>query len=407
MIRTSTPGKIKVAAAVLLVFILAGCAEGPVTEGKFRSGERITVPSTESITGDLYVTGGTITVDASVGGDLTTCGGTVTVNGAVGGNLLACGGQLVVNGGVKGDVTAAGGQISVSGPVGGDVRVGAGTLVVSGPVGEDVVVGAGELEVQQGATIGGDLVFGTGSANVAGAVTGNIIGQTERYNRSGTVEGTEEVRITAAEEEERPGKISPELAWLLDRLRTLAVLLLLGGLMMWLRPGWLDGLAERILQRPVASVGWGLLTWVGVPFAVLVFTVGWIILAALFGLVTLGSLVAAIVTTGLLADALIMLAFVLAAVFLTWVVVGFAVGRLSVVRLAAGTAVNRFLVLAIGIVILVVLSSIPVVGAIVTVLVGLLGMGALGWAVYDMIRGWGRGTPPHEHEGMAGETSGH
>ncbi|HLC30241.1 MAG TPA: polymer-forming cytoskeletal protein, partial [Dehalococcoidia bacterium] len=304
-------------AVALSGLLLAGCQKDESTARKFRSENILVVPASETVEGDLYATGQTVTINGTIKGDLAAAGSTVTVNGTV-----------------EGDVAAAAGQVTISGAVHGDIRAAGGTVTITGPVDEDVLAAAGSLSVEPGAKIGRDLYFGAGSANVAGSIRGDVVGSTQDYNRSGTVGGQERVRIEArAEKAKKPAPTAMER--LVDRLRTLAGLLLVGLLLIWLRPRWIEGLSERITSRPWASLGWGLLTWVGVPFGILLLTVAWILLAVVLGVLSLGGLVGAVVISGLLADAALVLALVLSAAFLAWVIVGLGIGQFTFSRLLA------------------------------------------------------------------------
>ena len=144
----------------------------------FRSGqENVTVPKDETVTGDLYAAGRTVTIDGTVNGDVFAAGGTVTITGTVNGSVQVAGGQIDVSGTVARAVRAAGGNITVSGTVNGDFVVAGGmvTLANEGKVqgetwatGNMIEVGgstgsatvhATQLHLAQHAHIQGDLTY--------------------------------------------------------------------------------------------------------------------------------------------------------------------------------------------------------------------------------------------------------
>lgn len=365
----------------LLGLMSTGCAELEQPGGKFRSGDEIIVPANETVQGDLYLSGGDITVNGPVNGDLFIAGSNVVVNGDVKGDLYAVGGQIELNGQVDGDVAAAGGDITLSrGRVSGDARLAGGTVSVLNTVAEDLLVGTGTLDVGQNARVGGDLIFGAGTAKVGGAVSGAIIGSADSYSRSGTVGGSERVNINETQGEE-PAPTSAEAIF--DRVRTLATLLLVGALIVWRAPGILDALSGRLRARPFHSLGWGLLGWVGIPVALLVFTLAWILLAIVVGVLTLGGLAATIITAGILANLAIVLALALTVSYVTWVIAGYTVARVS--RTTDVTLRDKYLTMGLGALALILMGSLPVVDVIVGILVSLAGVGVITWATYDAI----------------------
>ncbi len=71
--------------ALFLIAITATLVFGVETrllDGKLRTGDAVTVPSTETWDGNLYLFAGQVTVDGNVDGDLTAFGGTIEINGS-------------------------------------------------------------------------------------------------------------------------------------------------------------------------------------------------------------------------------------------------------------------------------------------------------------------------------------
>jgi cytoskeletal protein CcmA (bactofilin family) len=349
------------AAATLLAALVASVvlAQEELLGGKLRTGNTVTIGADESVAGDLYVLGGTVTVNGSVDGDLTALGGTVILNGAV-----------------TGDVLAAGGTVSISGDVTGDVRTAGGQITLSGPVGEDVVAAGGQVTLQGGATVDGDLVVSGGQVTMAGAVAGNIEASVGTYDRTGTVGGTEHVvqgdRDGADEDDQ-----GPEVAGdVLDALRHFVVLLLLGAALLWLLPRLLTGAETTLRERPAASLGFGVLVCIGFVAFVVIAMILIVLLAILFGLAQLGALVAIEAIGGLLAIFVATLGFVVAVAFVADLVVGFALARL-VARDPETGWWERFGILAAGVAVVVIVTSLPIIGGLAKLMVVLFGLGAL------------------------------
>jgi hypothetical protein len=319
--------------------------------GKFRTGDQIVVPQGETVEGDLYASGRTIRVEGIVDGD-----------------LLVTGGEVDVTGEVTGDLVAGSGNVEISGRVGGDARVGAGQVTVGGSVGEDLVVGAGQVTITSSGEVGEDFVFGTGRTILDGQVSGDVLGSTGTYERRGSVGGTERVNIREPPREPTLGDR------LLGGLRRLVSVLIVGALLLWLAPRFIDGSAEVLRRRPLASFGVGALSLVGsVVLAFLVIIVA-VLVGIPFGMLGLGGLFAILLFAALLS--LVVLAFLLVVTlaFVAPVVVGLAIGRLL---LRDGSAIRRWVALLLGVLVVVVVSSVPVVGGWIGFLIALFGLGAV------------------------------
>lgn len=161
---------------------------------EIRTGQQVSTQSSEIITGDMYMTGGSVVsageitgdliagggtvlvtgvvgADALIGGgtitiisevrdDLRIGGGNILVQGRVGGDIVVGGGQVTIGGlGIGGDVLMAGGSIRIDAPVAGAIRIAGGDVYINAPVGGDVVVEAGTLTLGSGAVIHGNVTY--------------------------------------------------------------------------------------------------------------------------------------------------------------------------------------------------------------------------------------------------------
>lgn len=165
---------------VVVACILACVAPWSVTEAEtvLRTGETVSVLEEQSVVGDFYVAAGITTVSGRVEGDLLTIAGKTTINGEV-----------------AGDALIIGGNVDVHGPVSDDVRVIGGEVIIAEPVAGDVFVLGGTVQILSTATVGGDVLIYAGNAEIAGSVGGDVLGAYQSLRLSGPVAG--DVSVTA------------------------------------------------------------------------------------------------------------------------------------------------------------------------------------------------------------------
>ncbi|HEY7526122.1 MAG TPA: hypothetical protein VIA82_04750 [Candidatus Limnocylindria bacterium] len=366
--RTTRPA----AALVLALFLLAMVAtlvlaETRLLDGKLRTGDTVTIPASETVADDLYIAGGTLIVDGTVHGDLVAFGGTVNVNGTVDGDLIA-----------------AGGTVSVGGTVSGDARVAGGTLSLTGSVGEDALVAGGQVTL--GGEIKGDLITSGGNIAMGATVGGDVEASAGNYSKSGQVAGQEHVTITtrAAATERTAGDE------VLDAIRHFAVLIILGALAVWLMPRALQASDETLRREPLLSLAGGIATILGYAvFAILVVLVA-VLLAIAFGLLQVAALAAISVVAGLLALFIGTFGFVLAVAYAADLVVGLTLARLAMRDATAGRWQLLGLLIA-GALVVVIITSLPIIGGLAKLAVVLLGLGAIALAGW---RHWRRTDVP-------------
>jgi cytoskeletal protein CcmA (bactofilin family) len=344
------------AAAALLARV--ALAQNGSLGGKFLSGDTITVPAGETIAHDVYV-----------------FAGTATINGTIRGDLVVAAGEVQINGTVDGDVLAAGGSVSVAGTVTGDVREAGGQLALSGTVAQDVVAAGGQLAVLAGSKVGEDLIVSAGDVSVDGAVAGSVFGSAGTYRRGGTVGGAETVAVG----EDRPSAPAPTNA-ALDALRHFVTVLIIGGFALWLFPRAMRAAEETLRRRPLAAFLSGLVTLVAYIVLLVASLVVIVIVAAILGIASLDALAVIDVVAGVLAICAVTLAFVVVAAFLADAVVGLALARLVAQRYG-GTRWREVALLAGGAAVVVLATSLPVIGVLLKFLVVVFGLGALAmWA---------------------------
>ncbi len=378
MFRTHLPRAFGIVAALVIIGAAASVALAQETalDGKLRVGETIIVPADETVDGDLYLAAGTVTMDGTVDGDLTATGGQVTINGTVTGDVLAAGGTVSINGTVDGDLRTAGGQ-----------------LTVSGGVGEDTLAAGGQVTIGSTAAIDGDLIVTGGDVRMAGAVAGSIEASGGAYDRTGTVGGTERVFIGAPDEGEAPSPTTP----IDNAVGHFVALLLLGALAIWLLPGAFNAAEAALRTRPFLSLGGGLAAIVGYIAFVIVAVLVLVILGIVFGVLSLESVAAVTILTGVIGVGVVTFLFVMAVAFGGDIVVALAVARVAG-RGGMGTRWRELILFGIGAAVVVIATSLPVIGGLVKLGVVLFGIGALAIVAY---RAWrGRSAPPPATEAV-------
>src|SRR5918998_2033041 len=420
--------------AVLLV-------TSPVWAGESQSGDQVIIGPDEVVDDDLYATANQIVVEGTIRGDLVAFGQSITVDGTVEGDLIGAGQSVEIGGEVDDDARIAGQALLLSegASVGDDLIAAAyslhnepesnvgGTLwyvgyqaLLAGTVGEDLAGAANALtlggEIGGGADVDVDGEEGgatppafvpvpqapiptvesgltlTDSALIGGNLTyqSSIEAQIDPGAR---IEGDVVREERPVEEEEEEATRSPVAETVLDALRSLVALVLVGLLLLWLAPGWIRRRAYTVLDRPLASLGWGLLGLIAFLVLGIVILLVTILLAIVLGLLTLGGLVVLIIVLGLLAEAALVLAFWISTSYLAQIVVSFLAGVLLVEAVGPGRGRGRVLPLVVGLILYVLLRAIPVLGPIVGLAVVLLGLGALSRWIWTKLRR-SRAVPP-------------
>lgn len=386
-----------------------------------RDGDQVVIGQGEVIDDDLYIAGDTLTIDGTVNGD-----------------LFAFGNEIVVNGTVNGDVFAAGTSLTINGTVTDDVRSGGTAVIVAdgASVGGDLLVGGYGVEVADGAQVSGDVLFGAYGARLDGAIGGDVTGGGLGIEIGGSIAGDVELGVGSDAEqapfdpllfnpnvpEDLPrvaaglrisddatiggslqyesrevGKFSadsisgdvthdqtvaevaatPSFAERLgsrmwSNVQQWIVLVLIGWLLLRFVPTVVRGSADKISSETGGSVVAGVLLLIGVPILLTVGFIVMILLAVLFGVISLGAISAIIVGFGIMLLSLELIVYVLVLVFLGNIIVGWLIGK----RIVSGDT-NPIVPLAVGTLIIMLLSAIPIIGGIIGLIVGVLGLGAL------------------------------
>lgn len=293
-------------------------------------------------------------------------------------------GTIVVRGTVNGDVSGAAGSIRVAetGRVDGDVQAAAGTIIVDGAVGGSVQTGAGSFELTETGRIEGSVDVGAGSVTVDGAVGGDVraaadsivlgpnadVGGEFRYD-AGTFTESPDATVAGGVVEDTDLRgdtgigfgFDPAPSWV-GVAYGAATSLALGAVLLLAFPRLSRDVADRVGGDSLRSGGAGLAALIGTP--ILLVLVAITIVGIPLALVGIGAYVAAL-----------------------WV--GSVYGRYALGSWVLGQfgRPNRWVALLLGVLGVALIGLVPWVGGLVDLLVLLLGLGALGLALYDRYRG--------------------
>lgn len=238
----------------------------------FAAGEKVVLAGT--INNDAYVAGGNIDVEGNIKGDLLVAGGNVNIRGAVDGNVRVAGGNVNIEGSVGKNLTALGGSIdlSKSATVAGNLVSAGGNLQIRAPIKGKATLAGGNIDI--GSEIGSDVNAATEKLNLTSnaKVLGNINYWSENranFASDATVAGKLNFNKVVKPQVDRQ---RAEAAW--AGLKTglniykFSVGLILGLLLIWAFPNFMQRSADQILTNPLASFGWGFLFLVAAPVVI-------------------------------------------------------------------------------------------------------------------------------------------
>lgn len=423
--------------AMSVVALIALVMASPASAFDQRSGESIVIPAGEVVVDDLYLFGNTIIINGTVKGDVVAFGGSITIgqtgvveedltaagqsvivngqvqddariagavllidsNGVIGDDLLGAGYSLEARSGsqIEKDLLFAGGQATLAGEVGGDVRVAANSLVIQGSIAGDVNAELGSandmpnfspfsfmpnmpqvpsapggLTVLAGAQIGGDLNYT--SVEEARIPVGVVAGDTSyQVLEVPEPEARPEVKV----ETKREDGFKSVSRWFFSNLRGFLALLVVGLLMVWIFPRFINNGVAALHAQPWPSLGWGFISLIAFFFVLMALIAVVVILTTFLGIITLGELVGMTLWAGFLAMSAFLFAVVFAITYISKIIVSFLVGRWIVSQIKPEWAEKPWLPVIVGIILYAILASIPWLGSLFAFVVILFGLGAL------------------------------
>lgn len=420
-------------AIFVLVALFSLTLASPALAFDGRSGDKVVIEADEVINDDLYVTAEEFTLEGSVKGDLIVFAAYIFINGTVEGDLIAAGNTVVIEGTVTDDARIAGAalQLGDNASIGGDLIAAGASLetkdgsavdqdvvyaggqgLLAGSIERNLWVGTGALELR--GEIGGDVQAEVGEAQqgspspsmyisdvqvpVPNVQPGLTIADSAKVNGDFTYTQTKEIEIPTGAVSGKVTRKEPVVneeyipapptaaevaaSWVFDLLRNIATLAIFGLLLVWLVPGFLKGLGDKLQTQPVPSLGWGVVAYAAFFFAILLIVVAMIVGGIIFGVISLGGVTATIIWVGILSIFAMIVGFVLFTGFGAQILVAWLSGKWILGRFNPALAEHKVWPLLLGVVIVGLLVNLPLVGLLIGFLIMFFGLGAL-WL-------WGR-----------------
>jgi len=379
----------------LLACLLLSFFTVPVMAYDARGETNITIAGDEVVNDDLYLVGGSITIDGTVNGDVFILGQTIAVNGTV-----------------NGGITVAGQTITLNGSISRGARVAGQTITVNGNIAGDLLAATSDLIINQNAVIGRDLVLGSSTALISGQVGRNVLGGAEQVTISNRINGnvtlhvtdllitstaviggnltyTSETeaeiqqgsqitgtvdQITPTEPEPRPeeGIWAGIIGAVIFRILSFISIFLIGLILLFLALRHMKLLAVSLQRHPARCLGWGALIFFVTPLAALL---------VMFTVIGIPLALIALVVWGIL-------------LYLSQLPVALVIGWLILFRgrntVSRGSLIGA---LALGLFIIHLVSLIPIFGWIFWFFVILFGLGTL-VTVFKVARETSRSIEP-------------
>ncbi|MBX2800391.1 MAG: hypothetical protein KTR31_22115 [Myxococcales bacterium] len=323
------------------------------------------------ISDNAFLLGQSAFVGAPVDGDVMALGEVVEIGSEVAGDVYAMGRLIQINeeGSVGGNVFTAGADVEVLGPVAGNLTGGAGSIEIAAPIGGDVHVEVGELRLSQGAAIHGDLTYEAASEapRAIDVTTGDVIfTQSADHDVHIVVDPIDDPVIHVdlddildEEEEQQAGILTRAAEWTFWRGWAFITKLIVGAAILVLGGATAGRVSGVLREQPGPSLGVGVIVAVALPAL------------SLFSVVTI------------VGSPLGVLGFMswLALMYVAQLFAAQAIGDLVLEQVRPGAVGSPYVSMAVGLVPLVVLSSVPWFGWLLWFAAVLVGIGAM-WLTY-------------------------
>jgi cytoskeletal protein CcmA (bactofilin family) len=367
-------------AALVVLSVQMICAAAWATQ--FRSGSVVSVRDAE-ILDDVIAGGDDISLDGHVLGDVIAAGRTVSIgdSAVIDNSFMAFAQKVDVNGTVinsarafaqdftlrghvernvmvfaqsilidtrawvEKDVSFASAQLILRGRVGGNLSGGATTVTISGQIDGDAKIEAEKIVVLQGAIIGGKLRYKSDKEPKI----------EDGAQILGGVELMTDDEKDKADEGYSLGSFFWDAWWYLGSLA-------LGGVLLVLFRPFMLSISRNITDSTVKTLGLGLLFLICLPIAV----------------------VAVILTLIGIPAAILIALLWLILLYLADIFVGLALGNWVITRLRKGSNPRPFYAMAVGLLIVTILCSLPAIGWVVGIAIAGFAMGGFFIAAYSL-----------------------
>ncbi|MEK7202218.1 MAG: polymer-forming cytoskeletal protein [Patescibacteria group bacterium] len=361
---------------LLAIGLLIGAFILPAEAAEFRSNqESVVIHETETPT-DLHLAGKNIITDAKIKGDLLIVGQTILANGEVDNSLFIAGDTVTVRSHVLRHVRIAGGTVTLSGKVEGDVYIAGGDVIIadSAEIMGGLYVASGTVTIN--GKIVGELKITAGSVVLEGSVgSSNIHADNIRLTSKAKVNGDFNYRSNKSASIETGAVVTGQTnytqyqasqfdkygflfgtAFTLGYLLRILGAILLGWLIIRFWPRTTRQVADFAFGSPLSAIGYGLIAMLVTIFAVIV-------------------LAMSIVGIGL--------AGIVFVVWLLTLMIGSIIGKIMLgswlYRLFKREAGYQLTIgtVALGVVVSALLIFVPIIGAFISFIFCLLGVGSV------------------------------
>jgi cytoskeletal protein CcmA (bactofilin family) len=341
----------KIVLSLLFVFVLVISSFAL----KFETGNMVVIPKDTVIQDNLLATGDKVYVAGTVKGDLLTFGGELYISGIVEGNVIAAGGEVNISGQAK------------------NVFAGGGEVLINGVVKQDLLVGGGDIYITKNARVGRDVYAGSGSTNIAGKIFRNLkvgsgslvmaptamvkgeLDYSSRYvNISDKVMVLGDVTAHAVPDYGEQASTIFSRIVITREIVGVITILLLGILAIIFLPNQVKLVTSTMTKEFWKSVGWGILSLIVIPLIVIL----------LF-----------ITLIGFPIGILLLIAYIFA-IYIAGVFTSIVIGR-WILKKIGKPDISLIWALFLGFLIYKVLSWVPFIGWVFTLIVFLWAFGAL------------------------------
>lgn len=336
----------------------------------------IVLPSGTVHQGDYFAFGDSVEISGEVNGDVYILANQIVIDGRVNGDVLAAGGSIDISGIVVHNVRSLGGQVLISGNVGNNVTAVAGNvqLLASGTIGNNVVITAGNVDLSS--KIGSDATIVASNLRISSYVAGKIqayVGQlriTSRAHissgidyRSSSIAWIDQGAVIEGQITHHPSLVhelvkgtwiqgllvgGKVVALLMNFLYTLVV----GIVLIKMFPKNLESALHVLKTRPWKAFSWGLMLLFLLPLASL------ILLMTILGVPFALTLIAANI-----------IGFYTAKIYSVFWISNWCLAKFKL-------RISRLTALTLGLILYFSLTSIPILGVVLSFAAMLFGLGA-------------------------------
>jgi hypothetical protein len=361
----------------LILFMLFFTA--PVLAFDARSDNTINISEEQVISEDLYLGGNTITIDGTINGDIWAGARTISISGPVDGSVMAVAKTIVISGDIEHAIRVAGEKINIIGNVAGDLFVAGSEINIENTahIKGDILFSAGALHID--GIIDGDIRGVGGEITISNKVGGNIdlevnkltiistadikgsltyTGEKRATIQAGAqIAGTTTHKLPKAEKDQSKTFPLALFSGMKTKFIGFLMALITGMLIILIAPKRLTSIAESIHASPGPSAGWGSLILFITPIAAI------IVCITIIGL-----------PIGLIALALWGIAIYLAQIPVGLFLGQWIINHFGVVKDSKGFMIGA---LAVGLLIIKLLTLVPYFGFFIGLTVILFGLGAV------------------------------